>query len=87
MSKREAYRNGDPITLQWCGCDGCKPSMINGVLCHETSCPEAWRDYAVECFECGCDFYRENRFDRTCPDCVNRELCKNDFVDDEGGDE
>ena len=45
--ERKAYRNGDPIELS-CGCNGCSPSMINGVLCHEQGCPDAWRDKAVE---------------------------------------
>lgn len=65
---RTHYRNGDEISLH-CGCDGCSPSMINGVLCHETGCPEAWRDIPKACFVCGCDFLREGRFDTICPDC------------------
>ena len=65
---RTNYRNGDEISLS-CGCDGCSPSMINGVLCHEGGCPDAWRDRAVACFECGCDFYQTERYQRTCPDC------------------
>lgn len=54
--KRTHYGNGDEITLS-CGCDGCNPFMINGVLCHETGCPESWRDYMAECSECGCDVF------------------------------
>ena len=65
---RTTYRNGDPISLS-CGCDGCSPSTINGVLCHETGCPEAWRDTTASCFECGCDFYRQSRFQTVCNDC------------------
>lgn len=42
--KRTRYRNGDPIRLQHCGCDGCNVGTVNGKLCHETGCPEAWRD-------------------------------------------
>lgn len=41
---RTHYRNGDEIQLKHCGCDGCNPCMINGVLCHETGCPYAWKD-------------------------------------------
>ena len=66
---RTNYRNGDEIGLA-CGCDGCSPSMINGMLCHERGCPEAWRDRQVACFECGCDFYPESRDHRICPDCL-----------------
>lgn len=43
---RSTYRNGDPIGLIHCGCDSCNPSMINGALCHEHGCPDAWRDSA-----------------------------------------
>lgn len=42
--KRSEYRNGDPISLEFTGCNGCSPSAINGVLCHEHGCPDAWRD-------------------------------------------
>jgi hypothetical protein len=66
--RRRRYRNGDAIALPG-GCDGCDPSRINGVLCHETGCPYAWKDRAVECSECGCDFYREQQHQRVCPDC------------------
>ena len=58
-SPRTSYRNGDPIRLA-CGCDSCNPDMINGSLCHETGCPDAWRDYETECAFCGCDFWPED---------------------------
>jgi len=45
---RKNYNNGDEISLKQNGCDGCSPSMINGVLCHETGCPDAWRDKDIE---------------------------------------
>ncbi len=44
MTMRTTYRNGDPIDLKHNGCDGCDPCMINGIFCHETGCPDAWRD-------------------------------------------
>lgn len=65
---RTKYRNGDDITLS-CGCDSCSPSMINGVLCHEMGCPDAWRDYRRECRECGCDFYPQERGENVCEGC------------------
>jgi hypothetical protein len=43
---RANYRNGDPIDLKHNGCDGCSPAMVNGTLCHERGCPDAWRDSA-----------------------------------------
>lgn len=64
--KRRTYRNGDSIDLG--SCNGCNPCAINGVLCHETGCPDAWRDHPRECFECGCDFFPSERFQTICPD-------------------
>lgn len=66
---RSNYRNGDEIGLA-CGCDSCSPAMVNGVLCHERGCPDAWRDASRPCFECGCDFYRSTRYQTTCDDCL-----------------
>jgi hypothetical protein len=70
---RERYSNGDSIGMAWNGCDGCSPIYVNGVLCHEPSCPESWRDYLIECRECGCDFIREDREQVTCSDCQKME--------------
>jgi hypothetical protein len=84
--KRRRHRNGDEIALPG-GCDGCNPSRINGVLCHEAGCPEAWRDHAVACRECGCDFYPEERFRRVCEDCARAaddEIGVEDDDDEEG---
>lgn len=53
------------------GCDDCQSVMINGIFCHETGCPSAWKDRKVSCFECGFDFQPENRGERVCPDCQN----------------
>jgi len=70
MAKRTHYRNGDEVGLS-CGCDGCSPSMISGVLCHEQGCPDAWRDSTVDCSECGFAFYPESRFRTVCPGCID----------------
>ena len=69
MAKREHYRNGDAVSLVSNGCDGCAPSRINGVLCHESGCPDAWRDYTKACFYCGCEFLRSDRHQTICEDC------------------
>lgn len=66
---RTHYRNGEEITLS-CGCDSCNPARINGTLCHEQGCPDAWRDYLVECCECGMEFYPEERGQRHCSGCM-----------------
>jgi hypothetical protein len=52
-------------------CDSCQMLGINGMACHETGCPDAWRDCAVDCFECGCAFQpTESRWQKVCPDCI-----------------
>ena len=50
---RTEYRNGDEITLTAAGCDGCSPSTINGLLYHESGCPDLWRDHTRKCKWCG----------------------------------
>ena len=65
---RTTYRNGDEIRLEHTGCDGCSPTVINGTLCHERGCPEAWRDYVRECPWCGQEFRPTDREQRFCDD-------------------
>lgn len=67
---RTQYRNGDTLTLVHTGCDGCTPTMINGVFCHETGCPESWRDYARDCFNCGYGFTPKERGQCLCVECI-----------------
>lgn len=68
---RTEYRNGDSITLTATGCDSCSPCMVNGVLCHESGCPDAWRDMLATCWECGYEFYPDTKPTKysVCPDC------------------
>jgi len=58
---RTQYANGNEISLTATGCDGCSPSMVNGVLCHEHGCPEAWQDMRRECPWCGARFLPEHK--------------------------
>lgn len=67
---RTHYKNGDELDRSNGGCDQCEAAMINGVFCHETGCPNSWKDQAKACFECGCDFYPTSRFERVCEDCT-----------------
>lgn len=78
---RAYYANGDEINLA-CGCDGCSPARINGVLCHETGCPQAWRDQPKECYECGCDVYSPGRLATSviCEDC--QQIANEDYYED-----
>lgn len=71
--KRKVYRNGDDLYLVATGCDGCSPAVINKVFCHETGCPDAWRDSIKECSKCGCDFRPSERYQKTCDSCRTAE--------------
>lgn len=60
-------------------CDQCELARINGVLCHETGCPLAYRDSVRECRECGCDFSPESRHQRICAGCANPQPFDGEF--------
>lgn len=64
-------------------CDSCEVVRINGVLCHEAGCPDAWRDRTRECDVCGCDFLPEGQSHWQCPDC--RESPEDEHDPDYGG--
>ena len=49
-------------------CESCQALMINGVLCHETGCPDAWKDYKRECKWCGQEFSPETKEQVCCSD-------------------
>ena len=49
-------------------CQSCEILYINGVRCHETGCPDAWRDTPRECFVCGTPFIPEIREEIYCSD-------------------
>ena len=51
-------------------CDQCQIVYINGMRCHEIGCPEAWKDYIIDCPECGTSFVPEEK-EQTfcCEDC------------------
>lgn len=64
------YLNGDEVQLVGRRCDSCDPARIQGVLCHEAGCPQAWRDESIECGQCGEEFYPAERGLNYCPGCV-----------------
>lgn len=49
-------------------CLSCEALYINGALCHELGCPDAWQDQTRECKECGCEFIAEDRHQAFCSD-------------------
>lgn len=44
-------------------CESCNATMINGVFCHETGCPDAWKNHKYSCKNCGCEFTPESKDD------------------------
>ena len=47
-------------------CPSCSLIRINGIVCHEVLCPDAWRDHKRECKWCSTDFVPEERHQSTC---------------------
>ena len=43
-------------------CDQCQLARIQGVVCHEIGCPDAWKGSVKECKACGDDFRPKNLF-------------------------
>lgn len=54
-------------------CDDCQMLCINGVPCHETGCPSAWKTRERACFECGFAFLPSTRWASLCDGCANPE--------------
>jgi len=48
-------------------CSSCEVLVINGILCPEGGCPDAWKDYNIECAWCG-QYFRPEMFDQRCCD-------------------
>lgn len=47
-------------------CPSCQLVSINGVLCHETDCPHAWRGNQRECSWCDAKFLPEQFMQECC---------------------
>jgi hypothetical protein len=58
MNSMPKYR---PVT-----CESCELLVINNIICHETGCPDAWKDETRICTWCGRHFKPEDR---------NQEFC------------
>ena len=51
-------------------CDSCEVLYINNVKCHETGCPNTWKDEIRTCHWCGQEFKPEQKYiDFCCDDC------------------
>jgi len=55
-------------------CTSCQLVRINGVVCHETGCSVAWRDYKRECKNCGRSFKPKERNQVCCGVRCHREF-------------
>ena len=49
-------------------CKSCEALTINGIYCHETGCPDAWKDYTKTCDCCGSEFEPESKWQKYCSD-------------------
>lgn len=49
-------------------CDRCQLLRINGIVCHELGCPNAWKDETRKCLWCGQAFGPEYREQTCCDD-------------------
>jgi hypothetical protein len=47
-------------------CQSCEVLTINGILCHETGCPNSWKDKVIECKNCGTEFVPEEKGQKFC---------------------
>lgn len=66
-------------------CDSCQLLRINGLVCHETGCPQAHVGTLRECDWCGTEFGPETRWQRFCCDdctqCYHVVGCESDEID------
>lgn len=53
-------------------CDQCQLLRINGVVCHETGCPNAWKGTTAECKWCGTTFRLKSNHQRFCSKSCER---------------
>ena len=57
-------------------CNACEVLVINGIICHEIGCPDAYKDEVRECDWCGTDFVPEERHTRFCSgECAESYYC------------
>lgn len=53
-------------------CNSCEVLVINGVVCHEKGCPDAYQDEVRECLWCGQEFKPEYKESGFCHDSCYR---------------
>lgn len=66
-------------------CNSCAILYVNGIRCHETGCPEAFRDTLVECRWCGSAFVPEEKGQLYCSDsCYGADNGMAEDIEEEG---
>ncbi len=65
-------------------CEGCQVVRINGLRCHDTGCPVAWKEEVRECKECGGEFEPEAPRQDCCSDGCAAAYRGLDWPGDEG---
>lgn len=61
-------------------CSSCQIVVINGHVCHELGCPEAWKDETRECRWCGSSFKPASKGQGFC--CNDCHACYNGWDHD-----
>ena len=57
-------------------CNQCEVLYINGIKCHETGCPEAYKDEVKECLWCGSKFKPDDKDQNCCSEeCLQDYNC------------
>ena len=47
-------------------CNSCEQVRINGIVCHETGCPDSWKDRTHECKCCDKTFKPKYQGQKLC---------------------
>ncbi len=56
-------------------CNQCEILFINGVKCHETGCPDSWKDEQRSCKWCGQEFKPVNQYQECCDNSCESAYC------------
>jgi len=67
-------------------CQSCEVVNINGCNCHETGCPDAWRDEKRECKWCGSMFTPEEQGQDYCDTSCYAAYNGLAFDEEDGGE-
>jgi hypothetical protein len=67
-------------------CKSCSALTIQGILCHESGCPDSRKGKTISCKNCGCDFVPDEDGIKFCSYHCNAEYygyhCGCDFCEE-----